>query len=83
MLLIMLYFLFVILLAVSAIWMYRNLPWRKGFTDNLVGRVETYPKMTLRSQQGFITLETRKRKSTQVRRRRRERMDALRTPWGW
>ena len=83
MLLIALYFVFVAMLAASAVWMYRHLPWRKGFKENLVGRVETYPKMTLRTQQGFITLETRRRKSAPVRRLRRERTDELKAPWGW
>lgn len=83
MLLIALYFVFIVLLAAAAVWVYRNLPWRRGFKEHLIGRVETYPKMTLRAQQGFISLETRKRKNRQVYRRPRTRLAEIRAPWGW
>ncbi|MCW8926705.1 MAG: hypothetical protein OQJ84_10625 [Xanthomonadales bacterium] len=83
MILLALYFVFVVLLATSAVWIYRNLPWRRGFKESLVGRSETYPRPSLRAQQGFISLPVPRRQSTQGRKRRRERVDGLRSPWGW
>ncbi len=83
MLLIALYIVCVFLVAASGVWLYRNLPWRKGFSEHLLGRTERYPAMTLKAQQGFITLAPRSRRNPQSAKSRRERTDELKAPWGW
>ena len=83
MLLIGLYLVFVALVAAAVIWLYRNLFVRRAFGQELVGRADPRIQMTLKAQQGFITLGATGRQSATTDPRRRERTGDLKVPWGW
>jgi len=83
MLLISLYLVFVVFVAATVVWLYRNLFARRGLRQDLVGRADSHTQMTLKAQQGFITLGARGGQSTASDPRRRERTGDLKAPWGW
>ena len=83
MLLIGIYMVFVLLVAAAVVWLYRNLFVRRGLRQDLVGRADTHTQMTLKAQQGFITLGARERQRTAGDPRRYARAGEIRVPWGW
>ena len=75
-------FLFTLLLAAVVIWAYRSIAGWHGFKQNILGRSGPTMKMTVRAQQGFITLNPK----SQARVRKlgvRSPKGGIRSPWGW
>ena len=83
MILIGLYLVFAFLVAAAVIWLYRNLFSLRRLRQDLVGRADARTRMTLKAQQGFITLGARERQRAAEDPRRRERTGDLKVPWGW
>jgi hypothetical protein len=72
--------------------MFRLFSWRHGSIEKIGGQVGGYGQLTIRTQQGFITLfdrgvrkdsTTRGAVKNQQQRRRVARSGNIKRPWGW
>ncbi|MGD9021578.1 MAG: hypothetical protein PVF46_07245 [Lysobacterales bacterium] len=90
MLLLTLYILFTLLVGIGVVHLYRLLNWRRGPGEAIRGQAGSFGQMTIKTQQGFISLfESDRRKESAARRApvRRKRRAAqpghIKRPWGW
>jgi len=75
-------FLTTLLIATTAVWIYRTISGWHGFNEAVFGRSGTTMQMTISAQQGFITLNPAPR--DRVRRiKLRSPKGGLKAPWGW
>ena len=75
-------FIFTILVSVTAIWSYRKIAGWHGFTHTVMGRPGPTMRLTVRAQQGFITLNPAPRGQTRILRLRSP-IGGIKAPWGW
>ena len=90
MLLLTLYIVFTVLVGIGVVRLYRLLLWRNRMSDKIGGQPGGYGQLTIRTQQGFITLfdkDRRGRPGTKDRavskRLRKARHGNVKRPWGW
>lgn len=75
-------FVLTILIAFVAVRFYRVVAGWSGFSENILGRSDSNLIMTVRTQQGFITLNPKS--PGRVRRiRLRSPKGGIKSPWGW
>jgi len=75
-------FIFTILVSVTAIWSYRKVAGWHGFTHTVMGRTGPTMHMTVRAQQGFITLNPAPSERARILRLRSPK-GGIKAPWGW
>lgn len=75
-------FLFTLLLATVAVWIYRSISGWHGFKQTVVGHSKTTVRMKLRAQQGYISLISPKRNEVKKIRLRTPK-GGIKAPWGW
>ena len=75
-------FLFSVLTAAIAIWLYRRASGWQGFNHTLVGRTGTRARAKMGVQQGFISLKSTRRERAKTVKHRSPK-GAIKAPWGW
>jgi len=75
-------FLVTVIVSAAAIWVYRKLSLWHGFTDTLVGRPQSTRRMKIGTQQGFISLDTKRGKNPKNFKLRSPKGN-IKKPWGW
>ena len=90
MLLLTLYLVFTILVGIGVVRLSRFFSWRNRLGDKVGAQPGGYGQMTIRTQQGFITLfdNDRRRRpgakgSAVTKRFRKARSGNVKRPWGW
>jgi hypothetical protein len=90
MLLLTLYIVFTTMVGIGVVRLSRFMLWRSRASDNIGGQPGGYGQMTIRTQQGFITLfdnDQHRRQATTggavVKRFRKARSGNVKRPWGW
>lgn len=78
-----LYILFVFVVTAAAVWLYRILFAHRDTEQDLVTHADAHTQMTIKAQQGFITLGARKRQGAVTNFRQYASAGETRVPWGW
>ena len=75
-------FLVTIIMSATAVWGYRKLSGWQGLTETAVGRPQSSRRMQISTQQGFISLASKRvKKPIKVKLRRPK--GNIKAPWGW
>ena len=75
-------FLITLVMAAIAVWLYRLASGWHGFKQTVVGRSNTKVRMTLRAQQGYISLTPPSRKPA-LGVKLGGSGNGIKAPWGW